>query len=186
MNIYDFDKTIYNGDSTLDFYFFCLKRHARVWLYIPGQIAAVAGYGLKKYSKTQLKERFFRFLKCIPDIDQTIALFWAKNKCKIYDWYLQQKAADDIIISASPRFLLEPITKALKIGQLIASEVDKKSGKFYSPNCHGEEKVKRLIEIYPDVKCNEFYSDSISDLPLARLAQRCFFIKNGKRLPWNI
>ena len=26
MNVYDFDKTIYNGDSTLDFYFFCLKK----------------------------------------------------------------------------------------------------------------------------------------------------------------
>ena len=26
MNVYDFDKTIYKGDSTLDFYFFCLRK----------------------------------------------------------------------------------------------------------------------------------------------------------------
>ena len=25
-NIYDFDKTIYDGDSTVDFFLFCLKR----------------------------------------------------------------------------------------------------------------------------------------------------------------
>lgn len=26
MNVYDFDKTIYDGDSTLDFYFFHLRK----------------------------------------------------------------------------------------------------------------------------------------------------------------
>ena len=35
MNVYDFDKTIYDGDSSVDFYKFSLKRHpklARLWL----------------------------------------------------------------------------------------------------------------------------------------------------------
>ena len=27
MNVYDFDKTIYDGDSTLDFYLFSLKKN---------------------------------------------------------------------------------------------------------------------------------------------------------------
>ena len=30
MNVYDFDKTIYYGDSTADFYLFCLKRHKKI------------------------------------------------------------------------------------------------------------------------------------------------------------
>ena len=25
MNVYDFDGTIYNGDSTIDFYLYCIK-----------------------------------------------------------------------------------------------------------------------------------------------------------------
>ena len=27
MNIYDFDKTIYDGDSSIDFYKFCVKKN---------------------------------------------------------------------------------------------------------------------------------------------------------------
>lgn len=30
MNVYDFDKTIYAGDSTIDFYLFCLKRQPAI------------------------------------------------------------------------------------------------------------------------------------------------------------
>lgn len=26
MNVYDFDKTIYDGDSTIDFYLYCVKK----------------------------------------------------------------------------------------------------------------------------------------------------------------
>ena len=29
MNVYDFDKTIYDGDSTADFYLFSLRRHKK-------------------------------------------------------------------------------------------------------------------------------------------------------------
>ena len=31
MNVYDFDKTIYDGDSTADFYLFSLKRHKGIF-----------------------------------------------------------------------------------------------------------------------------------------------------------
>ena len=30
MNVYDFDKTIYDGDSTADFYLFSLGRHKKI------------------------------------------------------------------------------------------------------------------------------------------------------------
>ena len=30
VNTYDFDKTIYNGDSTIDFYIFCLKKEITI------------------------------------------------------------------------------------------------------------------------------------------------------------
>ena len=35
MNVYDFDGTIYDGDSTLDFWYFCLKKHPQILLYLP-------------------------------------------------------------------------------------------------------------------------------------------------------
>lgn len=31
MNVYDFDKTIYDGDSTIDFYFYCSKNIQKLY-----------------------------------------------------------------------------------------------------------------------------------------------------------
>ena len=41
MNIYDFDGTIYNGDSTIDFWLFTLKRHPSALLMIPYQLSCI-------------------------------------------------------------------------------------------------------------------------------------------------
>ena len=30
MNVFDFDGTIYNGDSSKDFFFYCLKRYPKI------------------------------------------------------------------------------------------------------------------------------------------------------------
>lgn len=38
MNVYDFDGTIYNGDSSVDIYFFLLKRYPKLIAYFPKQI----------------------------------------------------------------------------------------------------------------------------------------------------
>ena len=35
MNVFDFDETIYRGDSTRDFVIFCMKRHKKALLYLP-------------------------------------------------------------------------------------------------------------------------------------------------------
>ena len=39
MNVYDFDETIYDGDSTRDFYFYTLKNNKSVLKYILGLAA---------------------------------------------------------------------------------------------------------------------------------------------------
>ena len=39
MNVYDFDKTIYDGDSTADFYIFSLKRHKKILLLAPSPVS---------------------------------------------------------------------------------------------------------------------------------------------------
>ena len=35
MNVYDFDNTLYKGESSYDFFFFCLKRKPKMIKYIP-------------------------------------------------------------------------------------------------------------------------------------------------------
>ena len=64
--------------------------------------------------------------------------------------------------------------------------MDKHTGETEGENCHGEEKVRRLHEAFPEVEIAEFYSDSQSDAPLARIADKAFLVKGQDLLPWII
>lgn len=184
MNVYDFDGTIYSGDSTVDFFLFALKCKPSLICYVPRQVWGFLLYGLKRISKTKLKEYFFSFLSGI-DAEKLAEDFWDQNQNKIFAWYLNQQKQDDIVISASPRFLLQPICSRLGICHLIASEVDPKTGTFAGENCRGQEKVQRLASEYNVIHIDSFYSDSRSDLPLARIADKAFFVDKGTVREWE-
>ena len=184
MNVYDFDKTIYNGDSTVDFFLFVLKRKPSLARYTVKQAIGFFLYGIKKITKTELKEYFFSFLSGI-DAKKMAEDFWNLNYNKICQWYISQQLPNDVIISASPEFLLRPICENLGIKYLIASKVDIQTGKFCGENCYGEEKRKRLVEEYAVTHIDEFYSDSRSDLPLAQIADKAFLVKNGIVSEWK-
>ena len=173
VNVYDWDKTIFPVDSTVAFVRWCLRRHPGVIWPLLRALALLPGYWLGKISKTAVKERMYGFLRRVPDVDAELEAFWAKNFPRVNAWYLAQQRPDDIIISASPEFLVR--IPAQKLGvRLLASRVDKHTGKTDGENCHGAEKVRRLHEAYPEVQIAEFYSDSRSDSPLAELAERAY------------
>ncbi len=184
MNVYDFDKTIYDGDSTIDFFLFSLKKDLRLLRFLPRQCFGFVLYTLKKISKTEFKARFFSFLNGIHKKEEHLQEFWMSHEKKIKEWYLEQQQPDDVIISASPEFLLAPICKQLHISHLIASEVDPQSGKFAGNNCYGAEKVLRFRERFPDGTVDAFYSDSTSDLPMAEMAKSAFIVKKDRLIPW--
>jgi len=186
MNVYDFDKTIYKADSTLDFYLFSLKRYPFIIRYLPIQTAWVLKYKAKACSKEEMKEHFFVFLKDIQKMESHLERFWDIHEKKIQSWYLNQKKEDDLIISASPDFLLEPIMKRCKIRHWLATEVNRHTGYFQTPNCYGEEKVTRLRQRYPQAVIHEFYSDSRTDTPLANLADKAYLVTKGKRIEWTL
>lgn len=185
MNIYDFDKTVYNGDSTVDFFKFILKKHPSVLACVPKIFFAAVGYKLGKYSTKRFKEVFFSFLPKLKDIPSDVDEFWERNEKKIKKWYTDIKRADDLVISASPCFLLLPICKALKVS-LIATEMDINTGKIIGENCKGEEKVRRLREKYGDIEIDRFYSDSLSDLPLAEISRRAYLVNGSEISEWKL
>lgn len=185
MNVYDFDKTIYDGDSTADFYLFSIKKHKKILLLSPSLFCAfIKFYVFRSGSKTEFKEKMYRFLKYC-NIPSDVNEFWNINKHKIKDYYLKNQQADDVIISASPEFLLTPICKQLEIKYLIASVVDSTTGRYSGINCHGAEKVRRFYEEFGDRKINEFYSDSYSDSPLANIATKAFIVKGNEIKDWE-
>lgn len=154
-------------------------------LCLPKQVFAFLLYKSKKISKKEFKERFFCFLKKLVDVGSLIEQFWEENIDKFADWYIDSKNETDIVISASPEFLVKSAIERIDPHiTVIASLVDPGSGEFYSDNCYGDVKVQRLYEDFPSISIGKFYSDSKSDLPLARLAKESYIVKNGKPTPW--
>ncbi|CAM3715150.1 HAD-IB family phosphatase [Erysipelothrix urinaevulpis] len=183
MNVYDFDKTIYDGDSSIDFYKYTLKKHPSIIKKWPSQISAATNYKRKKMSKTDMKTIFYRYFEHIPNMNDHVESFWKAHRHNLKDWYFEQKRSDDLIISASPEFLLKPICSELGV-DLIASVVDPFTGRNMRENCYGAEKVVRMKEHYNIDEMEQFYSDSYSDDPLAQYASESFLVKGNKLLPW--
>lgn len=180
INLYDFDETIYDGDSSVDFIFYSLKKYPKCFKMIPKAFIGLIKYKMGKITKTEMKVQIFSFVKYIPNIDKEVEMFWEKNEHKIKKFYLEKDHSKDIIISASPEFLLKPITKKLKVKDMMASRVDKKTGEFDGLNCHDTEKVRRLNEKYKNYKVIESYSDSKSDIPILELAETAYYVKGNK------
>ena len=94
------------------------------------------------------------------------------------------KLSDDVIVSATPGFILEPIAGKLGV-KLIATRMDKKTGELSGTYNYGEEKVRRFKEIYGDVRPEKFYSDSYTDEPMAKLAGEAFIVSGDEITPWE-
>ena len=185
MNVFDFDGTIYDGDSSKDFFFYCLKHYPKT----RGKIFPVmwygAGFGLRIVKKKTFKQKLFSIVTKIPDIENAVLDFWEEKRKNIKKWYLEMKEPTDVIISASPEFLLAPICKELGVGCMMATRVDNKTGLFDGENCHGKQKVTRFYALYPDAEIDKFYSDMYCDTPLALLAKEAYIVKGERLSPWK-
>lgn len=186
MNVYDFDGTIYRGDSTVDFYCYSLWKKPTLIRFLPKQVWGIFRYLTKQIDKTTWKESFFSFLNGIPDINKYVSEFWNVHSWKIMAWYLQQQEKDDLIISASPEFLLSEICSRLGITNLIASKVDPLTGMFQGKNCRGEEKVRIFRDCFGSAEVERFYSDSQSDMPMALLAKEAFLVNGPLIKEWKV
>jgi putative flippase GtrA len=184
MNVYDFDHTIYRGDSSLDFFLFVLSRKPYLAVLAPLQLWGILLYFFHRVSKETMKEYFFSFIRFIP-LEAMVRRFWDRNIGKINQWYMRQRQDSDVVISASPEFLLEPVVREYLHCALIGSKLDPKTGKYTGKNCHGEEKARRFRVAYPHAEIDRFYSDSYSDAPLADIAQQSFMVKGDSIVPWQ-
>lgn len=185
MNVYDFDKTVYDGDSTVDFYFYCLRKRPRIILCIFRQAYGALLHAAHRADTKTMKEYFFSFLVKIDDADKLVEEFWRERRSRIKKWYMQKKDETDVIISASPEFLLRPVCRMLGIAEPLATRTDLRTGRINGENCKGQEKVRRFFEKYPDGMIDCFYSDSRSDTPLADIAKEAFLVNGDRISQWT-
>ena len=195
LSVYDFDKTIYNGETLNDFYrFYLIKKPWKIYTVI-FQLWYFLLYVLKIINLEKLKENFLRFLngENTGELKKLIREFWKKKESKINLWVkdeiLKNKKETEILvaISASPTFLIIDRLRLMGFDVVIGTDFLFESTKFHShitsKNCKNYEKVKRLDKWAEDNNIQydivNFYSDSIADKPLFDLAEHKYWIKKG-------
>ena len=180
MNVYDFDKTIYPTDCAIDFCFWCMKRHPKLWFtYFPKLVKVMIQRKLGKVPEYLKHRKFLSYLTMIDDFEEQVEKYWNKNEKRIASWYLKQKKDDDLIISASPDCLIEPIANRLGV-KFMATEFDREFGVFTNNLMYAKEKAKYIFDKgFPVI--DNFYSDSLSDTPIALCAEKAYLVKDKAR-----
>lgn len=177
MNVYDFDGTIYYPDCTISFALWCAKRHPKLWFtFVPKAVKSLILYKIGKLARYKFERHIFSFLGMIDDFDEQIEKFWDKHEKRISAWYLAQKRPDDLIISASPECIIAPIAKRLGVNYM-ATEYDREYGVFTNNLMFAKEKARYIMDHgFPEIE--NFYSDSLSDTPIALCAEKAHLITN--------
>ncbi|MBQ7505534.1 MAG: haloacid dehalogenase-like hydrolase [Ruminococcus sp.] len=180
MNVYDFDKTIFAGDCSIGFGFWCMKHHPKLYFtFFPKALKNLILCKMKKMPEYLMQREFFGYLTLIDDFEEQIVRYWDKNEKKIAPWYLAQKRDDDLIISASPTCIIEPIAKRLGVN-FMATDFDRKYGVILNNMMYAQEKAQYIIDHgFPVI--DNFYSDSLADTPLALCAEKAYLVKDNAR-----
>ena len=178
MNGYDFDDTIFRGNSTRRFFFFCLLRLPYLVIMIPVIVVAGLLRGLRILNKDQFLYALEWYVALLPNAERLAVKFWDRNIGRIKTWYLEQRQDDDVIVSASPKFLIEEACKRLGI-RCIATDLDTR-GKLHGNHCYGAEKVVAYKAQFEDNSLVTYYSDSLSDTPMLKLAEYGYLVKGDE------
>ena len=146
-DLYDFDKTVFDGESG-EFWLFCLKRHPSIIRFLPKQAAGLFGhYVFRKISKKHSKELFYSYLKAI-DAEKEAELFWQEKADRMNDWFNpREHDVKTVVCSASPVFQIKPICDRLGVDLLIATRMNTSTGLIEGENCKSTEKVSRLKKL---------------------------------------
>ncbi len=182
MNVYDFDNTIYDGESVVDFFLFYCKKDKSLLKYIPSVFIALLKY---KAGKVTIEQALAKYGKAVGDyyknnaqINDDMKIFWDEHIKNIKPFYKDIQSDDDLVISGSPEFSLEIICKKLGIKKYIGSIITSEG--VIERLCIREEKVKAFFEEYPNTEIENFYTDSINDTPLIEISKNAYLVKGNK------
>lgn len=181
MRVFDFDNTIYDGESGLDLFLHFLKLDVKgVFKYVPKFFEGFMKYKKGIITIDEVINKYGAFLKeyCdnfANDMEQEFERFWDLNEHKIKPFYSTIQQEGDVIVSACPESLLKIICDRLGIKNYICSKVDFKTGDIQQI-CYKDKKVSLFKEKYGDVMIDEFYTDSASDLPMIDISRNAYMV----------
>jgi len=125
---------------------------------------------LKGVSRAQLDANAERFA------DRVWADFMRPDALKVWnDW--GKRGAHRVIVTASPETTVAPFARRLGAEGLLGTHLafdgdDRVTGAFDTPNCRGEEKVRRLRAAYgDDLHLTAAYGDTSGDTEMIAIAE---------------
>lgn len=182
MNVFDFDNTIYDGESFVDLFIMVLKRDPTLLKNVPHMVSGVIQYkagtlrletAFAKYSKF-----FEEYVVTLKDLDSLVTDFWDTHMHKIKPFYDDVRSEDDLVISASPEIVIAEICRRIGIKNYIGSQLNEKTGQL-GRVCFREKKIEAFFERYPDGKIDSLYTDSMHDKPLMDISENVYFVKGN-------
>lgn len=182
IKVFDFDNTIYRGESSIDFALYTMRYNKRILLFLPDLLWNLVSYKLCIVSREKLEMRINDAIKVIVrDREELLRLargFWLRNSHKLDEHILRLIDDNDLIITAGPFFLIDAIKHRLNTHNLICSEVDWERVEVSYFN-FGDNKVRRYRELYGEKKIDRFYTDSFNDKAMMDISERVFIVRNG-------
>lgn len=184
MNIYDFDNTIYDGESNADIIKFGLKKHFFITLKALRKTRKLNSEYKRGFLEFErVKETMLSFIFEIPNYPKFIDEFVTRNMKKIKPWYYSKKNENDLILSASYELWVKEFASRLGIKNVIATRVDS-NGKILGKNCKSEEKLRRLYAVMPNASIASAYSDSKSDECVLEKASVAYVVEGNKLIQY--
>ena len=186
---FDFDGTITKKDTLLEFIKFS-KGNFRFYLGFILNLPYLVAFKLGIISNQSAKEKILRFFfhgmhaavfkqHCEAFSKQVLPKL-IRSKALQEIQKLKQNNIIVVVVSASPENWIEQWSQNLHL-ELIASRLEvnegKVTGKILGKNCHGNEKVSRIREIYDlsHYRIVAAYGDSSGDKPMLQLASKSYY-----------
>lgn len=179
MNVFDFDNTLYDGESSFDFFFFCLRDDFKLAVHIPMMLLDLILYKTRLIPVNRLyadAEKLCReLMKNESHLEEKVRAFWAGSAVKLKPELCALVRPEDVIVTATPQFLLDGILDLLNTKNLIASQMDVHSGRV-EYLCFRAEKIAQLRKRFGgDV--DRFYTDSLNDAPMIECAKEAYLVR---------
>lgn len=183
VNVFDFDNTLYRGESSVDLALYMIKNNKKIILYLPKIFYNLVKYKLCMVEKSKMITAINDFLQNVlrskEELLGAIDGFWANNRHKLNVNMLKRINSNDVIITAGPDFLLNGIRDMLNTDNILCSSVDTETMKVRYLN-FGSSKAKYYKKKYGSKRIDCFYTDSYNDKALMELSERVYLVKNGR------
>ena len=183
---FDFDGTLTTSDSLLAFIRYAKGTPAFLWGFLCHAHLLIL-MKLRLYPNWKAKQKVFSYFFKGMDLEAFDSLcqrFAADNRSLLRPKGLQlitqakEEGADVLIVSASIDNWVQPFFPHVKVlGTQIEIKDGCLTGRFLTKNCYGQEKVNRILALYPDRNTYHLiaYGDSRGDKELLAFADESHY-----------